>query len=121
MFLGAAGLAMAALAGMNRRRLEAQIRTLEKRVEEIDSRTGEIPKLQAQTDRNTQTIHDIQSAVARMEQGFAMLGDRLGTQIQLLEALQSDYNEKEEKLQATLHAVIEAVNEVRRSRVPSAV
>ena len=121
MFLGAAGLAAAALAGLGRRRLEAEVATLTRRVDELTARTGEIPKLQAQTDQNTQALHDIQSAVSRMEHGFTLLGERLATQNEILEALQISHTEKEEKLQLTLRAVIEAVNEIRRARTPTAV
>jgi len=121
MFLGAAGLAAAALAGLRRRKLEADVAALTRRVDQLTARTDGIPKLQAQTDQNTQALRDIQSAVSRMEQGFALLGERLATQNEILETLQTSYTEKEEKLQLTLRAVIEAVNDVRRARTPTAV
>lgn len=121
MFLGAAGLAAAALAGLRRRKLQADLATLTRRVDELTARTGEIPKLQAQTDQNTQALHDVQSAVSRMEQGFTLLGVRLATQNEILGALQGSYTEKEEKLQLTLRAVIEAVNDIRRARTPTPV
>ena len=121
MFLGAAGLAAAALASLSRRKLEADVATLSRRVDELTARTDRIPKLQAQTDQNTQALHDIRSAVSRMEQGFTVLGERLATQNEILGALQVSHTEKEEKLQLTLRAVIEAVNDMRRARTPSAV
>lgn len=121
MFLGAAGLAAAALAGLNRRKLQADVEALHRRVDELTTRTEAIPRLQAQTDQNTQALHDIRSAVSRMEQGFSLLGERLATQNEILEALQTSHTEKEEKLQLTLRAVIEAVNDLRRAKslVPS--
>jgi septal ring factor EnvC (AmiA/AmiB activator) len=121
MFLGAAGLAAAALAGLRRRKLEADVAALTRRVDELTARTAGIPKLQAQTDRNTQALHEIQAAVSRMEQGFTLLGDRLATQNEILEGLQISHTVKEEKLQLTLRAVIEAVNDIRRARTPTPV
>jgi septal ring factor EnvC (AmiA/AmiB activator) len=115
MMLGAAGLATASLAALARRKLRGEIEALRRRVEELDTRTAVLPALQAQADQNTLAIQDIQAAVSRMEQGFAVLGDRLTTQIEILEALQSSYTEKEEKLQLTLRAVLEAVNDIRRA------
>ena len=121
MLLGAAGLAAAVVSNLGRRQLREEVDDLHRRVDEISARTEAIPRLQAQSDQNTHAIQDIQSAVARMESGFSLLGERLSTQIEILEALQSSYTEKEDKLQTTLRAVIEAVNEVRRSGAAAAV
>jgi hypothetical protein len=121
MFLGAASLAAAALAGLNRRRLQEQVNALSRRVDELADRTQIIPVLKTQTEQNSQAIFDIRSSVTRMEQAFTVLGDRVATQIEILEALQSSYNQKEQKLQTTLQAVIDAVTELRRLRTPAQV
>ena len=121
MFLGAASLAAAALAASTRRKVREEIEALTRRLEEVESHTGAIPRLQLQTDKNTQAIQDTQAAISRMEKGFNLLGERLSTQIEILEALQSSYSDKEEKLQTTLRAVIDAVNDIRRSRAPAGV
>ena len=64
----------------------------------------------------SEALHEIRTSVVRMERGFTLLGDRLNTQNEILGELQTSYTEKEQKLQATLRAVIDAVNEIRRSR-----
>jgi len=113
MMLGAAGLAAASLAARARLRLHREIGLLRQRVDALDTRTAVLPALQSQADRNSQAIQEVQAAVSRMEQGFAVLGDRLSAQIEILEGLQTSYTEKEEKLQLTLRAVLEAVNQLR--------
>jgi len=103
MFLGAAGVAAAAVAHKNHLRLQDEVRALASRVDQVETATG----------AHTGAIDEVRNAVARMEHGFSLLGDRLGTQIDLLESLQSSYNDKEEKLQAALRAVLDAVAEMR--------
>jgi septal ring factor EnvC (AmiA/AmiB activator) len=115
MMLGAASLAAASLAALGRSKLRREIDLLRRRVDELDTRTAVLPALQAQADQNTQALHEVQAAVSRMEQGFGVLGDRLAAQIEMLEGLQASYTEKEEKLQLTLRAVLEAVNHIRPS------
>ncbi len=121
MLLGAAGLAAATLANFGRRRLQHDVDVLAARVDELAQRVEVIPRLQTQTEQNTQALQDIRSSVTRMEEAFTLLGERVGTQIEILEALQSSYTEKEAKLQLTLQAVIDAINEVRRNRAAAGV
>jgi len=76
--------------------------------------------LESEIQRQARTMQSLESAVTRLQGGFSLLGDRLAAQVHLLQGLQASYAEKEQKLQAALHAVMETIQEIRRARAASA-
>jgi len=109
MMVGAASLVAALAAGAGRRRLQEQI-------DELGRRMDAMGGLEDETRRHGEAIAEIRVSVGRMERGFMMLGERLSAQIKILESLQSSYADKEQKLQTTLHAVLEALSDIRHGR-----
>lgn len=129
MILGAAGMAAGCLLAARQRSVRNQITALSRRVEELadraeapalsvvlDSQAQRLSSLEEETRRHGQAIQEVQTAVDRMERGFTLLGERLATQTEILETLQVSYAEKERRLQTALRAVIDAVNDIRRTR-----
>ena len=109
MIIGAAGLTAGYLLYGPHRRLRADLEALSLRVNDLSQTST----------RHDQALQDLQSAVSRIERSFTLLGERLSTQIEILEALQASQVDKEQKLQTALRAVIEAVNDLRQSRLTS--
>ncbi len=133
--LGAVGIVAGAVMAAGRKGLRQDMEALGRRVGELEARSGDAPtlapileahaqrlaNLETGSQRQSEGLQDLQASVNRMEQGFNLLGERLNTQIEILETLQASYSDKEQRLQTALHAVIEAVNEIRRTRVPAGV